>query len=543
LGKGAACFFKLKQKNLNLNLPKELFEAAKLVSESRYKKAEPILRDYLKKDPLDVNAMKLLADIGIEFRAYKEAGYLLSRALDLFPDFHFARFSYANLLYKRQLPLESIEQLDQLLAIDPDNIQWLSLKAVNYALANNHEEALNLFKFIIKNFPANTQIYLSYGHTLRAIGKIKKAIDAYYKAISFNRGAGEAYWSLANLKTHKFTKDDIDNMEALLKDKNCPYDDYSHLLFAMGKAKEDAGDYRSSIAAYIKGNQVKSSRVPWDARGFSAECNELQDFFNRELFDDLQGVGSSIQDPIFILGLPRSGSTLIEQILASHSKVEGTTELQNIIALSRKIANKTTANDPSHYPGALREIKTEDFKKMGEAYISNTRSQRITSKPFFIDKMPNNFSHIGLIHLILPNAKIIDARRNPMDCCYSCYKQLFGSGQGFSYSFNRIGNYYLDYLRLMSHWDQTLPKKIHRVTYEDMVSNTESEIRKLLDYCGLEFEENCLNFYNNKRAVRTPSSEQVRQPIYDSGLKYWKNFEDELSPLKNIFIENGVSIE
>ena len=261
------------------------------------------------------------------------------------------------------------------------------------------------------------------------------------------------------------------------------------------------------------------------------------------LFNKFDGVGDKNTDVIFILGFARSGSTLVEQILASHSLVEGTTELQNIIALSRKIGDKKSTNDISKYPKIIETFDKAQFKQMGESYLENTLDQRVTDKPYFIDKMPNNFSHIGLIHLILPNAKIIDARRNPMDCCYSCYKQLFGSGQGFSYSFNRIGNYYLDYLRLMSHWDQTLPKKIYRVTYEDMVSNTESEIRKLLDYCGLEFEENCLNFYNNKRAVRTPSAEQVRQPIYDSGLKYWKNFEDELSPLKNMFIENGVSIE
>ena len=245
-----------------------------------------------------------------------------------------------------------------------------------------------------------------------------------------------------------------------------------------------------------------------------------------------QGVGDKNSDPIFVVGLPRSGSTLIEQILSSHSLVEGTTELQNIIALSRKIANKKSSNSKSEYPTALKNMNNSEFKEMGAAYIRNTLDQRVTDKPYFIDKMPNNFIHIGLIHLILPNAKIIDARRNPMDCCFSCYKQLFGSGQGFTYSQNRIGNYYLDYLKIMEHWDKVLPNKVHRVVYEDMVENTETEIKKLLEYCQLDFEENCLSFYKTKRTVRTPSSEQVRQPIYKKGVGQWEYFNKWLDPLK-----------
>ena len=243
-------------------------------------------------------------------------------------------------------------------------------------------------------------------------------------------------------------------------------------------------------------------------------------------------MGDQNSDPIFVVGLPRSGSTLIEQILSSHSLVEGTTELQNIIALSRKIANKKDTKSKSEYPSAISQIKKDEFKKMGEAYIQNTLDQRVTDKPYFIDKMPNNFVHIGLINLILPNAKIIDARRNPMDCCFSCYKQLFGSGQGFTYSQNRIGNYYLDYLKIMEHWDKVLPGKVHRVLYENMIEDTEKQIRQLLKYCDLEFEESCLNFYKTKRTVRTPSSEQVRQPIYKKGIGQWNNFEPWLGDLK-----------
>ncbi|KRO33434.1 MAG: hypothetical protein ABS15_06900 [SAR86 cluster bacterium BACL1 MAG-120823-bin87] len=528
----------------NLNqIPSKLYEATELIAKNKLKKAEPLLRECLKDNPLDVNAMKLLADIGIKFRAYRDAGNLLARALDLAPDFHLARLSYANLLYKRQLPFESLKQIDKLLEVEPNNVQYLTLKAVNKALANDHNSALEIFEIITTKYPNNNLVHLHYGHTLRAVGRLDEAINSYKLAIENQASFGEAYWSLANLKTYKFTDDDIYNIQQLLNKPDCSIDDYYHLLFALGKAQEDKKNFKLAMAAYVKGNSVKSKQVPWKSEDFKKECDDIINFFTIDLFNKFDGVGDKNTDVIFILGLPRSGSTLVEQILASHSLVEGTTELQNIIALSRKIGDKKSTNDISKYPKIIETFDKAQFKQMGESYLENTLDQRVTDKPYFIDKMPNNFSHIGLIHLILPNAKIIDARRNPMDCCYSCYKQLFGSGQGFSYSFNRIGNYYLDYLRLMSHWDQTLPKKIYRVTYEDMVSNTESEIRKLLDYCGLEFEENCLNFYNNKRAVRTPSSEQVRQPIYDSGLKYWKNFEDELSPLKNMFIENGVSIE
>ena len=515
------------------NIPTELIKAAELIAEDKLKKAEPILRDYLKNNPLDVNAMKLLADIGIKFRAYKDAGYLLVRALDLSPDYDQARLSYANLLYKRQLPFEALEQISILLKKEKNNIQYLTLKAVNLALANQHDDALEIFELIIKDKKVvNNQLHLSYGHTLRAVGRLDEAIESYKNAISTKVGYGEAYWSLANLKTFDFTENDINEIQLLLNNKDCKIDDYYHLLFALGKAEEDKNNFESSMAAYVKGNTVRSKQVPWDAKGFSLECDEIIEFFNDNLIKKFQGVGDKNSDPIFVVGLPRSGSTLIEQILSSHSLVEGTTELQNIIALSRKIANKKSSNSKSEYPTALKNMNNSEFKEMGAAYIRNTLDQRVTDKPYFIDKMPNNFIHIGLIHLILPNAKIIDARRNPMDCCFSCYKQLFGSGQGFTYSQNRIGNYYLDYLKIMEHWDKVLPNKVHRVVYENMVENTEIEIKKLLEYCQLDFEENCLSFYKTKRTVRTPSSEQVRQPIYKKGVGQWEYFNKWLDPLK-----------
>ena len=523
------------------NIPPDLIKAAELISQDKLKKAEPILRNYLNDDPLDVNAMKLLADIGVKFRAYKDAGYLLTRALDLAPDYDEARLSYANLLYKRQLPFEALKEIDLLLDKDKDNAQYLTLKAVNLALANQHDNALEIFEIIINDKKIeNNQLHLSYGHTLRAVGRIEEAIVSYKKAISTKTGYGEAYWSLANLKTYKFTNEDINELKVLLNNKDCKIDDYYHLLFALGKAEEDRKNFEAAMAAYSKGNTIKSKQVPWDSIKFTNECNELIDFFTQEQLQTLDGVGNKNTDPIFVVGLPRSGSTLVEQILSSHSLVEGTTELQNIIALSRKIANKKNSNSKSEYPSSLKSIEKVEFKEMGGAYLKNTLDQRVTDKPYFIDKMPNNFVHIGLIHLILPNAKIIDARRNPMDCSFSCYKQLFGSGQGFTYSQNRIGNYYLDYLKIMDHWDKVLPGKVHRVIYENMVEDTENEIRNLLKFCELDFEEDCLNFYKTKRTVRTPSSEQVRQPIYNKGIGQWRNFDNWLDTLKKtLSMENN----
>ena len=372
---------------------------------------------------------------------------------------------------------------------------------------------------------------------MRAVGRIEEAIKAYKRSIKFEVNYGEAYWALANLKTYEFSESDKQNINKLLHNKNILVKDYYHLLFALGKAEEDKKNYKKSIAAYMKGNQVKSNEVQWNIDNFHKECNEIKEFFTKEFFENKKEYGSKLDDVIFVVGLPRSGSTLIEQILSSHSLVEGTTEHQNIIALSRKISKKRKASDISEYPRALEKISKEDIKLMGDQYLNNTLDQRVTDKPYFIDKMPNNFIHIGLIHLILPKAKIIDARRNPMDCCFSCYKQLFGSGQGFTYSLNRIGNYYLEYISLMNHWDKVLPGVIHRVIYEDMINDTENQIRKLIDYCKLEFEDGCLEFYKNKRAVRTPSSEQVRQPIYKKGVGQWKNYQEWLYPLKQILEE------
>ena len=511
---------------------KELIDAAELIADGKVAKAEAILRPFLKTNPLNVNAIRLLAEIGLELGALKDAENLLIRCLELAPDYHAARYSYTNVLYKRHRFKDAIAMLDDLLEIEPDNGVWLTMKAANLVEINEHQQAMEIFEYIIEKFPSNPQVYMSYGHALRAVGRAEESIAAYKKCIEQGTGLGEAFWSLANLKTYKFSEGKIAQMEAILRDKSCDYRDYYHLLFALGKAREDRKEHQLAMAAYAKGNQVRGKSVPWSVERFHQDTQKIKSLFSEDFFREKQSMGCLANDPIFIVGLPRAGSTLIEQILSSHSQVEGTAELADIIALARKIDGKIHRDDPGLYPGALAQMTTEQFTEMGQAYLDSTAVQRVANTPRFIDKMPNNFSHVGLINLILPNAKIIDARRNPMDCCFSGYKQLFASGQGFTYGQERIGRYYRDYVDLMDHWDRVLPGRVLRVSYEAMVEDTENQVRRLLEYCQLPFEEQCLNFYENKRTIRTASSEQVRQPIYRSGMNQWQPFEQWLAPLQ-----------
>ena len=511
---------------------KELIDAAELIADGKVAKAEAILRPFLKTNPLNVNAIRLLAEIGLELGALKDAENLLIRCLELAPDYHAARYSYTNVLYKRHRFKDAIAMLDELLEIEPDNGVWLNMKAANLVEINEHQQAMEIFEYIIEKFPSNPQVYMSYGHALRAVGRAEESIAAYKKCIEQGTGLGEAFWSLANLKTYKFSEGKIAQMEAILRDKSCDYRDYYHLLFALGKAREDRKEHQLAMAAYAKGNQVRGKSVPWSVERFHQDTQKIKSLFSEDFFREKQSMGCLANDPIFIVGLPRAGSTLIEQILSSHSQVEGTAELADIIALARKIDGKIHRDDPGLYPGALAQMTTEQFTEMGQAYLDSTAVQRVANTPRFIDKMPNNFSHVGLINLILPNAKIIDARRNPMDCCFSGYKQLFASGQGFTYGQERIGRYYRDYVDLMDHWDRVLPGRVLRVSYEAMVEDTENQVRRLLEYCQLPFEEQCLNFYENKRTIRTASSEQVRQPIYRSGMNQWQPFEQWLAPLQ-----------
>ncbi|MGI9264031.1 MAG: tetratricopeptide repeat-containing sulfotransferase family protein [Gammaproteobacteria bacterium] len=520
------------QRHFELSTPHpELVEADRLLRDGKLGKAERIARELLKKHPADVSAIRMLADIGIKLGQLKDAGHLLERCLELAPDFHAARHSYAMVLIRQQKSEAAIHEAEKLLAQEPNNPNFLTLKASILTRIGKQSEALEIYEKILKHYPNQARGQMSYGHTLKTVGRLDEGIAAYKKCIRLSPEVGEAYWSLANLKTFRFSDEDIDNMRRQVTTEGGDADDQSHLAFALGKALEDRKEFDESFKYYRRGNAIRRVEHRHNPKVNVLESLRQVRALPSAFFEQRKGWGCPAPDPIFVVGLPRAGSTLLEQILASHSQVEGTSELQDIITISRKLGDKNRENPSGKYPEVLAELTEDQFRELGESFLETTRIHR-TDTPFFIDKMPNNFRHIGLIHLILPNSKIIDARRHPMGCCFSGFKQLFAHGQTFTYGLEDIGKYYRDYVKVMDHWDDVLPGRVHRVQYEEMVADTETQIRALLDYCELEFEEQCLRFYETDRAIRTPSAEQVRKPIYKEGLEQWRNFEAHLDPLK-----------
>ncbi len=512
-------------------VPNKLKRAYQLFQDGQIEEAEAISRQLLKENPDDVSALRMLAEIGIQVGVYEEAENLLLRCLDLAPDFNLARLNYAALLAKRTRYQASMDQLMQLLASEPENVAILVQKASVLVSLGRFDEAENLYRDLAFKLPDHAHIQLSLGHVLKTKGSIEEAIKAYRAAIKVDPAMGEAYWSLANLKTFSFTDIDIQMMKEQMLIDQPKAQDFIHLCFALGYALGKIGDVDGSFAAYAKGNHVKRNLVHYDARTHCQDMLRQKRFFTSAFFQGKDGVGHQDPAPIFIVGLPRAGSTLLEQILSSHSQVDGTMELPDIISMARRLSGKKVVTDKGQYPEILATLAPNDLETLGAEYIERTQIHR-SSSPFFIDKMPNNFMHIGFIKSILPHAKIVDARRHPMAGCFSCFKQLFAKGQNFTYSLNDIGNYYCDYYEIMDHWNTVMPQAVYRVYYEKMITDTETQVRQLLEYCGLPFEEECLNFYKNERAVRTASSEQVRQPIYQSGLEAWKPFEHHLGSLK-----------
>jgi tetratricopeptide (TPR) repeat protein len=509
----------------------ELAEAAHSLRSGKIARAEQLTRDVLKKDPLDVVAIRMLATIGVKLGQLEDARNLLERCLELAPDFHLARHGYAVVLLRRNALDAALAEVDRLLRAEPNNPNYLILKGSVLVRRGDHIPALAIYERILKDYPRHAGAHLNYGHTLKTVGRLDEAVSAYRRSIERSSSAGEAYWSLANLKTFRFTDGDIADMRARIVPEGGDPEDQAHLAFALGKALEDRGEYDESFAFYRRGNDVRGRHHRFNPKINVFNTVRQMKALDAAFFAAREGWGCPAPDPIFVLGLPRAGSTLLEQILASHSAVEGTAELPDVIAISRALAGNKRKHPAGKYPEILAELTADQVRELGEGYLDSTRVQR-SGKPFFIDKMPNNFQHVGLIHLILPNAKIIDARRHPMACCFSCYKQLFARGQTFTYDLVKLGRYYSDYVKLMDHWDAVLPGRVHRVQYERMVDDTEAEIRRLLDYCGLAFEENCLRFFETERAIRTPSAEQVRQPVYREGLEHWRHFEKHLEPLK-----------
>lgn len=509
-----------------------LMAAAAALNGDDIPKAEALLREQLKKSPTDVAAIRMLAEVAARIGRQEDAENLLARCLELAPGFHAARQNYALVLHRGNKPLEALTQIDALLAAEPSNPGYRNLKAVVLSRIGDYEPAIALYAGILDQYPINPKVWLSYGHTLKTAGQTEPAIAAYRRCITLEPDFGEAYWSLANLKTFRFDAHDLAQMRLQLARTDLNADARLHFEFAVGKALEDAADYATSFAHYQRGNALRLETAPYNADDMSARVQRTKQLFTREFFAGRAGMGSAAADPIFIVGLPRAGSTLIEQILSSHSAVEGTTELPEIISMSRELRQQGDAADTMPYYDALSKLDAAAMRELGNQFIERTRIHRKSGRPFFIDKMPNNFAHIALIQLALPKAKIIDARRQPLACCFSGFKQHFARGQNFTYSLNDIGRYYRDYVELMAHYDQALPGRIHRVTYESMVNDTETEVRRLLAYCGLPFEEQCLRFFENSRPVRTASSEQVRQPIYRDGVEHWRHFEPWLDPLK-----------
>lgn len=509
-----------------------LLTAAAALCENKIPQAEALLRAHLKKYPTDVAALRMLAEVAARLGRYGDAEILLTRCLELAPNFAAARHHRAIVLHRQNKTAAALHEVAELLAKDPRNPGYNNLKAAILARIGDLQDSMEIYAGILAEHPAQPKIWLSYGHALKSSGREDDSIAAYKKSIELLPGLGEAYWSLANLKTAQFTNEDVEAMRLQLRRPDLTVDDQLHLHFAMGKALEDKGEYAASFEHYAQGNQLRRTQLRYQADEMSTHVKRIKSSFTEQFFAERMSYGAAASDPIFIIGLPRSGSTLLEQILSSHSQVEGTMELPDIAGIARSLFDKGKKSQISGYSAVLATLNEDECRELGERYMSQTRIQRKTAAPFFIDKMPNNFAHIDLIQLALPHAKIIDARRHPLGCCFSGFKQHFARGQAFSYSLEDIGRYYRDYVELMAFFDAVLPGRIHRVIYESMIEDTESEVRRLLEYCGLPFEDSCLRFYENERAVRTASSQQVRKPIFREGVDHWRHYEPWLDPLK-----------
>jgi tetratricopeptide (TPR) repeat protein len=513
-------------------LPPEVVQATGLFSDGDWAPAEVIIRAYLNQHGNHVEAMRLLARIAFKRDVLDDAELLLQAVLELAPDYQAARLDYASVLLERHRYLQARQQLEMLLAIEPMNRQYRTLYATTCVGLGEHERAITLYRELLADAPRAADLHLSIAHSLKTLGQQQASIEAYRTAAAARPAFGDAYWSLANLKTYRFTSDELARMQADESAPTVALVDRYHLCFALGKAFEDRGEYEESWRYYERGNSLKRSESRYRPEILETNTAKQREVCSREFFARRSMFGARSPDPIFILGLPRAGSTLMEQILASHSQVEGTQELADIPRMANELQGREPDMTDPRYPGILAQMSAGDFLRMGEKYLNDTRIYR-TGKPFFIDKMPNNFRHIGLIHLMLPNAKIIDARREPMACCFSNLKQLFANGQEFTYSIEDIARYYRTYLDLMRHWDEVLPGRVLRIWHEDVVDDLEGNVRRMLDFCGLLFEAECVDFHKTERSVRTASSEQVRRPIFREGLDQWKHYERWLAPLKD----------
>ena len=506
--------------------------AAKALSLGRLSQAENELRACLTRHPNDAEALHLMGETLLRLGRFADAEVVLAYALELDAAQDGVRFAYGDALIHQQKGAEALSQAEYLLRKKPDDPAYLNLLAAALGLIGDDARVLEIYERLSAEYPKQPRIWLNYGHALRTVGRRDDAVAAYRRCIALAPGLGDAYWSLANLKVAAFAQAEEAAMLAQIARPDLGADDRLHLHYALGKALEDRGDYAASFDHYCRGAQLRKASTPYDADETTALVQRSKAIFTPEFFADRRAAGAPSGAPIFIVGLPRSGSTLVEQILASHSSVEGTRELPDIGFIARDLGWMTQARDGAQYPAGVANLDRARLAEYGRRYLDRTRIHRKLGRPFFVDKMPNNFQHIGLIQLILPGAKIIDARRHPLGTCFSTFKQHFAQGQHFSYDLGDLGRYYRDYVDLMRHFEAALPGRIHRVVYEDLVENTETVVRGLLAYCGLPFEDACLKFYETDRSVRTVSSEQVRRPIFRAGISQWQHYEPWLDPLK-----------
>ena len=513
------------------NIPTDIVAATAFFMDGDLDAAEPLIRAWLLKNGDHVEGMRLLARIGIARKVYDDPELLLAAVLERAPDYRAARQEYASVLIELHRHEEARRHIGMLLKDEPDSRPLRMLDAAALVGLGEHERAIEIYRGLLGS-PADADVHLSIAHALKTLGKTPEAIASYRRAAALRPDFGDAYWSLANLKTYRFPPEHLQHMRTALAAPATGAVDRYHLCFALAKALEDQGEYGESFHFYELGNRLKHAEIRYRPAITENNTRRQIEVCTAGFFAGRKGWGSPQPGPIFIVGLPRSGSTLLEQILASHSQVEGTQELPNIQQIVSNLRGRESDGTESRYPRILETLTAADFRQLGEKYLADTRAYR-TGKPFFVDKNPNNFRHLGLVHLMLPNARIIDARREPMACCFSNFKQLFANGQEFTYGMEEIARYYRTYLELMRHWDRVLPGRILRVWHEDVVDDLEGNMRRMLEFCGLRFEPQCLTFHETQRSVRTASSEQVRQAINREGLDQWKHFEPWLGPLKD----------
>ena len=524
------------------SLPVAVVTGRSMLAEGEIHEAERVVRQFLQAHPDHIEGMRLLAQIGMKLDVLDDAEFLLESVLVFDPEYALARHDYCNVLIRRHRHAKALLEIDVLLKPNPADRTYRTLRATALVGSGDHAAALRLYRELALETPQEAELHLSIAHALKTLGKQREAIDSYRRAAGLRSDYGDAYWSLANLKTYRFTADENAAMRRAENAPDTQLVDRYHLCFALGKALEDDCRYADAFRYYERGNGLKRTELNFRIDAVERDTQLQKSVCTAPFFASRRGMGREAgapggrhQDnlgyPIFIVGLPRSGSTLLEQILASHSRVEGTMELADVPRLVQTLRGREQSPPRPRYPGALSELTAAQWRSLGQQYLDDTAIYR-TGKPFFIDKMPNNFRHLGLIHLMLPQAKIIDARREPMACCFSNFKQLFATGQEFTYSLEDIARYYRTYVELMDHWNTVLPGKILRVDHESVVHDLDCNVRRLLDFCGLEFETACLEFHKNERSVRTASSEQVRRPLYKEGLDQWRHFEPWLEPLR-----------